>query len=159
MKKIIFASILMSFMFLAGQSLIAAAPDTTTASNEPNLVSSDKVMGLAKEINLTDEQAGRIQALTDSSKRDILNLRHEIAIAVMDIQDELKKETSDENTLKTQAAKIADNQEALMMIRINNMLEIKKILSPEQFQKLTVLLENKKSTMKKKFFEKLTGNK
>jgi Spy/CpxP family protein refolding chaperone len=75
----------------------------------------------------------------------------------MDIQDELKKETSDENTLKTQAAKIADNQEALMMIRINNMLEIKKILSPEQFQKLTVLLENKKSTMKKKFFEKLTG--
>jgi Spy/CpxP family protein refolding chaperone len=156
MKKIIFSAILMSFIFLAGQSLIAATADTST-SNEPNLVSSDKVMGLAKEINLTDDQTKKIQSLTDGSKRDILNLRHEIAIAVMDIQDELKKETSDENTLKTQAAKIADNQEALMMIRINNMLEIKKILSPEQFQKLTVLLENKKSTMKKKFFEKLTG--
>jgi Spy/CpxP family protein refolding chaperone len=112
-----------------------------------------------EDLKLTDEQEQKLREIKDSSKRDIFNLKHEIQLAIMDIQDEYKKETSDATRINACIDKLSDAQKKLMKIRSGQMLRMKAVLTPEQFKKLLQKMDKAKDKVKKGFFEKLTGKK
>jgi len=118
------------------------------------LLSSSRVLRLADELKLTDAQIKKIRDLKDNSKREVADLRHEIKKAMWDIQDEMKKKKPGKGAIDKAIDKISGNQKQLMKIRVNQMLEIKSILTADQFTKLTTAIEHGKKKTKKKIFDR-----
>jgi Spy/CpxP family protein refolding chaperone len=110
-----------------------------------------------EDLKLTEDQQEKLREIRDSSKRDIFNLKHEIQLAVMDIQDEYKKEKSDSAKISGYIDKLSDAQKKLMKIRSDQMLKMKAVLTPEQFKKLIKKIDKSKDRVKKSFFDKLRG--
>jgi Spy/CpxP family protein refolding chaperone len=117
-------------------------------------IGTEGVLNLAKELNLTDEQIAKIKEIKNKSKKDIFDLRNEIITIIQNIQDELKKQNADKNKINGLVDKISDNQKKLMKLRLEQFFEVKKILTDEQFEKLTKLLEERKKEFKKRLFKK-----
>ena len=112
------------------------------------------VLNFSKELGLTDEQIAKLKEIREKSKKEVFNLRNEIKTSIWDIQDELKKSNADKNKINNLVDKVSDNQKKLMKIRIEQFFEVKKILTEEQFKKLSKLIEERKKEFKKKFNKK-----
>ncbi len=112
----------------------------------------------AEELNLSSGQIKKLEDLKDSSKRKVSDLRHEIRKYRWDIQDELKSKNPDKEKISKAIDGIAKNQKKLMEIRVNQALGVKKILTDEQFIKLTAAMEHGKRKFrdksKKNFFDR-----
>ncbi len=112
----------------------------------------------AEELGLSSGQIEKLQNLMDSSKKKVADLRHEIRKYRWDIQDELKSKGPDKQKIDKAIDGIAENQKKLIQIRVSQMLEVKKILTDEQFIKLTTVIEHGKrksrDKSKKTFFDR-----
>jgi len=108
-----------------------------------------------KDLNLTAEQEQKIRDIQSLGRRDILNLRHEMQLAVFDIQEEYKKAKSDESKINACIDKLADAQRKIMKIRSSQMIKMKAVLTPEQFNKLAEKLDNGRAMPKKGFFDRM----
>lgn len=117
-------------------------------------IGTEGILNLDKELNLSDEQIIMLKEIRDKSRKEIFNLRNEIKTLIWDIQDEFKKQNADKNKVNSLVDRISENQKKLMKLRVEQFFEVKKILTEEQFKKLTKLLEEKKKEFKKKFFKK-----
>ena len=106
-------------------------------------------------LNLTPEQESKLQAMRDSSKREMLALRTELKTTVWDIQDEFKKDTVDKAKIDKLTDKMAEIEKKLIKARTAHMFQVKEILTPEQFKKMITMLEKHKGKMQKKFKEKM----
>ena len=80
-------------------------------------------------------------------------------IIIWDIQDEMKKDSPDKAKLYSMADKIADAQKKIAKLRIDQMLQVKAVLTPDQFAKLTSLIDEKKEKMKKSIIDRVVGDK
>jgi Spy/CpxP family protein refolding chaperone len=116
--------------------------------------------GFSKAIDglkLTEEQQQKLGEIRDSSKREILVLKHEIQLAVLDIQDEYKKDKSDAAKINSFIDKLADAQKKMMKLRSEQMLKMKAVLTPVQFKNLLEKMDKAKTKVKKSFFDRLRG--
>jgi len=84
---------------------------------------------------------------------------NEMMMIIWDIQDEMKKEAPDKSKLYSLADKIADSQKKIARLRIDQMLQVKSVLTPDQFAKLTALIDARKERMKKRIIDKVIGDK
>ena len=71
-----------------------------------------------------------------------------------DIEDEIKKAKPDRAAIDAAAEKISNAQKKLMLMKIDHMLQVKKILTKKQFKDLSKMMKHKKDKKKKKFFWK-----
>ncbi len=117
--------------------------------DDPGIFSAVKIFAVADDLKLTDEQLTKLKDLRKKSKREIEELRHQIKLAMWDIQDEFENKTPDKSKIESAVEKISNNQKQIMKIRIDQMFEMKKILTDEQFKKLLSLLETGFFKMKK----------
>lgn len=108
----------------------------------------------AEELGLSSGQIEKLRDLKDSSKRKVADLRHEIRKYRWDIQDELKSKRPDKEKMSKAINGIAENQKTLMQISVDQMLEVKKILTDEQFTKLTTVMGHCMEHGKKKIRDK-----
>ena len=159
MKKVLLLAALAAFALIP----LAAADDGKGPGHEGQEMGVHGMMmenGLDKalaDLKLTDAQELKLREIKDASKRDIFNLRHEIQLAIMDIQDEYKKEKSDAVKINACIDKLSDAQKKLMKIRSDEMLKMKAVLTPEQFKKLIEKMEKAKNNQNKSFFDRLRG--
>ncbi len=121
--------------------------------DNPGILGTEKIFAIADELKLTDEQLNKLRDLKKKSKREIEELRHQIKLAMWDVQDEFANKNPDKSKIESAVEKISNNQKQIMKIRIDQMFEIKKILTDEQFKKLLSILETgifkKKKEMKR----------
>lgn len=110
------------------------------------------IMGLIEGLNLTPEQVKKVQEMRDADKRQVLKLRTDSRLAMLDLQDEYKKEKPDPKKINEAINKMADIHEKLLKIRAEHMLEIKQILTKEQFDRMMHNLDAGYERMKKDFF-------
>jgi Spy/CpxP family protein refolding chaperone len=80
-------------------------------------------------------------------------------LTVWDIQDEIKKDNPDKAKLYAFSDKIAEEQKKIARLRIDQMLSVKAVLTPEQFSKLISLIDAKRNKMKSRILEKVIGDK
>ena len=112
------------------------------------------VFKVIDELKLTPQQEEKLQAMRDSSKREMFSLRNELKTTVWDIQDEFKKDAVDKAKINRLTDKMADIEKRLIKTRTEHMFKLKEILTPEQFKKMISLLEKHKGKIMKKFMPK-----
>ena len=99
---------------------------------------------LVKELNLTPEQKDQLVELYSQTQKELINIRTQNKIARIDLMNEMMKDNPDEDVLNNLIDKIGENAKKAFGVRINRQLEIKKILTPEQQEKLKELLMKRK---------------
>jgi Spy/CpxP family protein refolding chaperone len=153
MKKSIVLAI--AIMFTAFPFIYADnshTPDTDDGIG-PGMAIGD-IFKVMDELKLTPDQEEKLQAMRESSKRELFSMRNDLKTTVWDIQDEFKKDTVDKAKINSLTDKMADIEKKLIKTRTEHMFKVKEILTPEQFKKLINLLEKHKGKMQKKIMEK-----
>lgn len=136
----------------APNPMIGGNPPGHEAEPNPDnthFLRTEKIFEAFDELNLSDEQIEKIRNLRKQNRNKIEQLRHEIKMALWDIQDEYTKSNPDKGKIDAAIEKISGNQKTLLKLRVEQMLEIKKILTDEQFKKLLNLMETGLLKMKK----------
>ncbi len=139
MKKLL--SCLMSLVFAAGVAF-AGTSNQNAGNNgmshpfkmeKKNKKSFDTI---AKELNLTDEQKKKIEDLGKTNKEKIKEIRKQIKEKNKAINDELLKENYNVNTVNGLAAEIQQLQGSIEKIRIDGKVQIRSILTYDQFKQM-----------------------
>ena len=158
MKKTV---IVILAVFALSLPLLAMPKHGGGARDGGTIDGAEKVMRFADELELTDKQIKQIRDMMSKAKRTSFEARNNIQLSQWDIQDEIKKNKSDKGKINKLIDSISENQKKMMKLRVDNMLEVKKILSAKQFDKLTILMEsnNEKNKKKSKFFGKKPSRK
>lgn len=87
------------------------------------------------ELGLTDAQVADIQKSRDNARRERLLKTTDLRIARMDIRSLLRAEKVDEKALAAKVAEAQAAEGALLKIKVDSALAMKRILTPEQQRK------------------------
>lgn len=110
------------------------------------------------KLNLSKEQKKKTDALRESGKREMHEIMSTLKTLIWDLQDEIKKENSDTSKINSITDKICETEKRLMRKRTSDIIQLKSILTKEQFSQLMENLEKKDFRKKKNMFQKITGN-
>lgn len=102
------------------------------------------------ELGLTDVQQADIRKAMEAAHRDRLRKSTDLKIANFDLKSLLRAETIDEKAIAAKLAEAQAAQGALLKLRIDRALAMKRVLTPEQQKKLMELRsENRGQRMMK----------
>jgi Spy/CpxP family protein refolding chaperone len=144
-------------LMLAAFPLLRAADNPGHDSDEgtgPGMAIGD-VFRFTEELKLAPDQEEKIQAMRESSKRELFALRNDLLTTVWDIHDEFSKDTPDKAKINSLTDKMADIEKKLIKTRTGQMFKVKEILTAEQFKKFISLLEKHKDRIQKKMLERM----
>ena len=84
------------------------------------------------ELGLTDVQKADLQKAMESNRRDRLRKTTDLKIASLDLKSLLRAEKVDEKAVAAKLAEVQAAQGALLKLRVDTALSMKRILTPEQ---------------------------
>jgi Spy/CpxP family protein refolding chaperone len=87
------------------------------------------------ELGLTEVQQGDIRKAMESARRDRLRKSTDLKIASMDLKSLLRAEKVDDKAVAAKLAEAQAAQGALLKLRVDTVLAMKRILTPEQQKK------------------------
>ena len=99
---------------------------------------------LVKELKLTSEQKDQLIDLFNQTQKEMIKTRAEMRITMIDLRTEMMKDNPDEKVINNLIDKIGEYTKKLTGIRVSRHLEVKKILTPEQREKLRELILSRK---------------
>ncbi len=88
------------------------------------------------ELGLSEAQRADIRKVVEGAKRDRLRKSTDLKIARMDLRSLLREEKVDERAVSGKLAEIQTVQGALLKSRVDSVLAMKRILTPEQQKKM-----------------------
>jgi Spy/CpxP family protein refolding chaperone len=88
------------------------------------------------ELGLTDVQRADIRKARENARRERLRKSTDLKIANLDLKSLLRAEKVDEKAIATKLAEAQAAQGALLKLRVDTALAMKRILTPEQQKKL-----------------------
>jgi Spy/CpxP family protein refolding chaperone len=89
-----------------------------------------------KQLNLTEEQTVKLQALRESYLRETLVWRDQLVIKRFDLRDLLRDPKSDPNQVLAKQREISDLESKIQERTVLSQLEMRKVLTPEQIKLL-----------------------
>lgn len=140
MKPYIFTISLSAALFLAPVPSRAQGQDTQDNVTAPNRQGPDRVRAPRASrtgLDLTDAQRAELRKNAEASRRERLIKNTDLQVARLDLRSLLRAENVDEGAI---AAKLADAQAAqgaLLKIRVDSAVAMRKILTPEQQKRIT----------------------
>ncbi len=90
----------------------------------------------ARQLNLTEEQTAKLQALRESYLRETLVWRDSLVIKRFDLRDLLRDPQSDPNQVMAKQREISDLESKIQERAVLHQLEMRKVLTPEQIKLL-----------------------
>ena len=90
----------------------------------------------ARRLNLTEEQTARLQELRGSYLRNTLDLRNELVVKRFDLNDLLANPQADPNQVLARQREISGLESKLQERSLLHLLEMRKVLTPEQINLL-----------------------
>jgi Spy/CpxP family protein refolding chaperone len=94
---------------------------------------------LKDKVGLSDAQIDQIQKLQYQADRDKLDIEHEMRKARLDLEQAMQAERPDRAKIFGQLDKLGQIETQMKKNRVGLMLEIRKLVSPEQWQKMEEL--------------------
>ena len=94
------------------------------------------MMDWASQLNLTPEQAAKLQDLREAFLRDTLTWRNELLIKRFDLRDLLRNPQSDSQAILNKQREISDLESKIQERGILLQIELRKVLTPEQIKLL-----------------------
>jgi Spy/CpxP family protein refolding chaperone len=138
MRKIVLI-LLLSFV------IPTAAPGQGSAERKgPEFPGRGRMMGpmhrhtedWARQLNLTEEQTVKLQAIRESYLRDTLVWRNELVVKRFDLRDLLGDPQSDPNQVLAKQREISDLESKIQERAVLHQLEMRRVLTPEQIKLL-----------------------
>ena len=90
----------------------------------------------ARQLNLTEEQTGRLQAIRESYLRETLVWRDELMVKRFDLRDLLNNPQSDPHKALAKQREISELESKIQERAVLYQLEMRKVLTPEQIKLL-----------------------
>ena len=97
----------------------------------------ERFEALAKELNLTEEQQAQLKQQRSEQEEIVKELRDKFRQEIKNLREELEKPDTDQERLEKIATKIKILGSDLLDQRIEGILAIKEILTPQQFEQLS----------------------
>ena len=94
------------------------------------------MMDWASQLNLTPEQAAKLQDLREGFLRDTLTWRNELLIKRFDLRDLLRNPQLDSQAILNKQREISDLESKIQERGILLQIELRKVLTPEQIKLL-----------------------
>ncbi len=110
--------------------------------------------GFLEQLDLTDEQKERMKEQRKANREKMKELMGSLRNERNALRDELKKPDASMDSVAGTVAKMKTVQSEMIDQRVNGFLTMKEILTPEQFQKLLELKEQRKHRGGKRRMEK-----
>ena len=85
------------------------------------------------ELDLTPAQREEIQRLRARQEQVLDSLRTKITTRIKALKEELEVYESDETKVRMYAEDIGEIGNEILTVRVNNLLELKRVLTPEQY--------------------------
>lgn len=120
--------------------LLLAAPEAYARHGGKGMGGEHGEKGFGKiiqSLNLTAEQQKQIDDQRGEQRAKTKELREQLRTDKKALKEELDKPVSDQKTINSLVAEIKTGQGQLVDLRVNSILAIKGILSPEQFAQMT----------------------
>lgn len=96
--------------------------------------------GLRRWLNLTDEQARRVEQIMVAHRTRTERLRIDLGRARLDAREVMLQATPDRGRLDTIARRMGELQGQLIRARFDVTLELKAVLTPEQWTRLRAVM-------------------
>jgi Spy/CpxP family protein refolding chaperone len=113
----------------------------------------------AEELGLTQEQKDAMKAQREQSRAKMKETREKLRDSQKALHEELQKPETDSAAIDNIVYRIKEAQGELIDQRVESFLSMKKILTPEQFQKMGGLGETRKKEWMEKKGRKDPGEK
>lgn len=110
---------------------------------------------MLEEIDLTDEQEAQIEEQKEVQKEKSKELWQKIKAKHDELRTELEKPESNKEAIDKTVSELNALNAEKMENRVNGILAIKGILTPEQFETLSAKKEEKKQSKRQKMIDKL----
>ena len=100
-------------------------------------LAAERLLKNAQWFDLSEEQVNKLEKLAYDAKKQLIDLRAEVAKARLEMRQLRRSESDDLAEFKTHINNIADKNAQMEEVRINNWIEARKILTDEQKKLLT----------------------
>lgn len=98
---------------------------------------------MAEALGLSPEQGQKLQDLRYAQQRQMLDIRHDLALKMLDYKHEMAKDNPDPQVLDRLTDEAGALRTRMMKARTHHLLDVKKILTPEQWAKARTLLQER----------------
>jgi len=92
-----------------------------------------------REVGLSADQVVQIRKMWSDERKAAIRRRADVAIARIDLEEALQAPTVDEKAVAAREKVLSDLQAAVLNARVERRLALRRMLSPEQRQKLAQL--------------------
>ena len=93
-------------------------------------------MGMLRDLDLTKEQRDKIADLHQKQARASIRMRADLQTAHLDLGELMRSERPDRPAIAKQIDKIGQLRAEMQKARVNTMLDVRSVLTPEQQQKV-----------------------
>jgi len=114
--------------------------------NRLNPVMVKKVL---KEAGASDQQVRRVQTLIDESKTKTLDVKHELEKSRLDVEQLMRAENPDRAAIFKQIEKIGALRLQLKKLWVGTILDVRKELTPEQWEKVQMFRAERRMKRRK----------
>jgi Spy/CpxP family protein refolding chaperone len=121
----------------AGGAALAALPDPNPVAGGPDMAR------IQQQVGLTDAQVTQLKKLWGDQRKSAIRRRADMAIARMELEELLDGPSVDEKALSAKVKELTDLQAATLRARVDARLGLRKVVTPEQQQKLRSLLRER----------------
>jgi len=122
---------------------------------EKNLFSGSMLLKFKDEIGLTEEQASKIEKMSDLFQEAVIRKQADIKVEGLKVRSYLKEEKVDRKKMETMIREVAKMRTDLQVGQMNYLLDLKDLLTPEQIEKIESLKKERrhKRMEKRKYFK------
>lgn len=153
-KKMMVFAMVFSLLVISGQSLFSRSwgghRQMAYRMNlaEKNLFPVHMLLKFKSEIGLTDEQAAKIEKMQLAHQESMIKSNSDIKLLELKIGNALKAESVNRSAVEKMIRTVSEQRTDLLIKRINFLLDVKDILTPEQLERI----EKMKNDMRLKRF-------
>jgi Spy/CpxP family protein refolding chaperone len=132
---------------IAAAGLVVAASWAALAAAQPAPPDGRQPRGglaFERQLGLSDEQAEQLRRLRTEERKQAIRRHADLAIAHMELAEALDAPTVDEKLIATRVRAVSDLQAAEVRAQADSRLALRKVLTPEQQQKLRQLTRERR---------------
>jgi Spy/CpxP family protein refolding chaperone len=128
MRKLFFV-LLVSAITLAGMRMLQAQPDPSRGKRQE--IDRQKVF---EKLELTDAQKKQLSEIRTAMQKNAVQLACKVSIARIDLRELLTSDEPDRGAIEKKLNDIGQLQTNKKLLRINHFLDMRKVLTPQQFK-------------------------
>jgi len=156
-------AILIGVVALVGSSIAAYAQPCAYSMERVKQDKMERIMQekekrfqeLAKELNLSEEQEAQLKECRQARMETVKTLHEELVQEMEKLRAELEKPVTDKRSIARISTRLKILKGEMFDQRIEGILELKEVLTPEQFQQLSEKRKAKREKFKKFHIKKM----